>query len=217
MKILKYKNNLLIISLILNLIFIAFVFMYVIRNKESLIQKFIWRFDTEKVIMFGDSHTARGNWNELLNRCDVLNLGFSGFTSGQLEFMMKQYIINRQATYCLIQCGGNDLNRSHFDQDEMNNNIISMIQYLKANNITPVLQSLFHRPNAEYNIMIDSLNNGLEQIAKTNQVDFIDVNPYLDNNNIEKHVESDNIHLNKKGYEIWGELVKTYLIEKETN
>ncbi len=218
MKIPKFKNRFLIFSLILNVIFVALVFVYVIKNKEGLTQKFIWRFNTEKVIMFGDSHTARGNWNKLLDRCDVLNVGFSGFTSGQLNFMMKQYIVDRNATYCFIQCGGNDLNKAHFEADSMNNNIESMIQYFKANNITPVLQSLFHRSDPQYNFMIDSLNLGLQRLAQANNIEFIDLNIYLDeNNNMEEHLVSDKIHLNQKGYEIWGRVLNEYLRENDVN
>lgn len=211
----KFKNSLLIISLILNVVFVAIVLVYVIKNKENITQKFVWKFNTETLIMFGDSHTARGNWNDLLDRCDVLKMGYSGFTSGQLEFMMKQYIVDRNASYCFIQCGGNDLNNAHFDPNKMMNNIASIFNYLKANNITPVLQSLFHRPDLEYNLTIDSLNLELKQLALKNNMDFIDVNPYLDdNNNIDEHLVSDKVHLNRKGYEIWGMVIKDYLMEK---
>ena len=214
----KFKNSLLSISLILNVIFIVLVFIYVIKHKESLTQKFVWRFNTETLIMLGDSHTANGNWNELLDRCDVLNMGYSGFTSGQILYMMKQYVVDRNASYCFIQCGGNDLNKAEFNPDIMMNNISLMVQYLKANNITPVLQSLFHRPNQTYNLTIDSLNMGLQELALANNIDFIDLNPYLDeHNNIGEHLVSDGVHLNQKGYEIWGRLVQEYLIEKGIN
>lgn len=211
----KFKNSLLIFSLILNVMFIVLVFIYVARNKESLTQKFIWKFNTETLIMFGDSHTARGNWNDLFDRRDVLKVGYSGFTSGQLEFMMKQYIVDRNASYCFVQCGGNDLNKAHFDPKQMNSNINSIIKYLKAEKITPVLQSLFHRPDPNYNITIDSLNMGLWQLAQDHGIDFIDVNPFLDkNNNIGEHIESDKVHLNEQGYKIWAGVVQKYLMEK---
>lgn len=208
----KAKNWLLVISIILNAIFFAVLLFYAIKNTESLTQRYVWRFNTETVIMFGDSHTARGNWNVLLDRCDVLKIGYSGFTSGQLVMMMKAYIVDRNAAVCFIQCGGNDLNRANFDPKNMENNISFMIHYLKANHITPVLQSLFHRPNQAYNQTIDSLNVELEKLALNNNVDFIDVNFYLDeNNNIAEHVVSDKVHLNPKGYEIWGKVINDYL------
>lgn len=214
----KFKNTLLFISLILNVIFLVLVIIYVVRNKDSLTQKFVWRFNTETMIMLGDSHTSNGNWNDLLNRCDVLNMGYSGFTSGQIDYMMKQNIVNRNASYCFIQCGGNDLNRAEFNSKIMMNNIAAMIHYLKDENITPVLQSLFHRPDLEYNLTIDSLNVGLKQLALQNDIDFIDLNPYLDeNNNIIEHMLPDNIHLNQKGYEIWGSILCEYLNEKGIN
>ncbi len=214
MKAPKFKNSLLFISLILNVMFIVLVFIYIARNKESLTQKFVWKFNTETLIMFGDSHTARGNWNDLLDRRDVLKVGYSGFTSGQLEFMMKQYIVDRNASYCFIQCGGNDLSKAHFDSGKMMSNITSMINYLQAENITPVLQSLFHRPDPNYNLTIDSLNMGLQQLARDHGIDFIDVNPYLDEkNNIGELLEIDKVHLNEQGYKIWGIVVQAYIDE----
>lgn len=211
----KFKNSLLIFSLIINVVFIVLVFIYVARNKESLMQRFVWKFNTETLIMFGDSHTARGNWNDLLDRRDVLKVGYSGFTSGQLEFMMKQYIVDRNASYCFIQCGGNDLNRADFDPNEMKSNINSIIKYLKAENITPILQSLFHRPDPNYNLTIDSLNMGLQQLARDFGIDFIDVNPFLDeNNSIGEHLQSDKVHLNEQGYKIWAGVLQKYLLEK---
>ena len=210
----KYKNSLLIISLILNVLFIAVALMYVIKHKESLTQKFVWSFNTETLIMFGDSHTANGNWNDLLGRCDVLKLGYSGFTSGQLEFTMKHKIIKRNASYCFIQCGGNDLNKKDYNPKQIMVNIGLMINYLKANDITPVLQSLFQRPDQQYNLTIDSLNADLKQLALSNNIDFIDVNKHLNmNNSIGEHVMPDKIHLNQQGYEIWGMVVKEYLRE----
>ena len=211
----KFKNSLLIVSLLLNVIFIVLVFIYVSRNKESLTQKFVGQFNTETLIMFGDSHIANGNWNELLGRCDVLKIGYGGFTSDQLKIIMKQQITDRNASYCFIQCGGNDLGQKEYDPNRMIENIDWMINYLKENEIVPVLQSLFHRPNHNYNLTIDSLNVGLKQLALNNEIDFIDVNPYLDeNNNISEHVLSDKIHLNQNGYKIWGKVIKDYLREK---
>jgi lysophospholipase L1-like esterase len=165
--------------------------------------------------MFGDSHTANGNWNDLLGRCDVLKLGYSGFTSGQLEFTMKHKIIKRNTSFCFIQCGGNDLNKKDYSPKQMMVNIGLMINYLKANDITPVLQSLFHRPDDRYNLTIDSLNMEIEELAKIHSIDYIDVNQWLNwDNNIGDHVISDKIHLNPEGYEIWGRVIKEYLREK---
>lgn len=188
------------------------VFIYVSRNKESLTQKFVWQFNTETLIMFGDSHTANGSWNNLLNRCDVLTVGYGGLTSGQLKIVMQQEIMDRNASYCFIQCGGNDLSQPDFNHNEMMKNLEWMINYLKDRNIQPVLQSLFHRPNKDYNHRVDSLNVVLQELAIKNDVDFINVNLFLDgNNNISEHVVFDNIHLNEKGYKIWGTAIKGYL------
>lgn len=212
----KYNKSLLIISLVLNVIFIVLVFVYVSKNKESLTQKFIWKFNTETLIMFGDSHTANGPWNKILNRCDVLTVAYGGLTSDQLKNVMEEKIVNRNATWCFIQCGGNDLSKKDFDPNRMMENLEWMINYSRTQSIEPVLQSLFHRPNKTYNLKIDSLNTGLQQLALDNQVDFIDLNPFLDeNNNISENLMYDNIHLNDKGYEIWGRVVQDYLNEKD--
>lgn len=211
----KFKNKLLIISLILNVLLITLASAYIIKNSKGFRQKYLKKFNKEKLIMFGDSHTNRGDWNELLDRNDVLKFGFGGFSSSQLEYIMKQVVIDRNASYCFIQGGGNDIAQPGFSPGRVKDNLESMIIYLKSNNIKPVLQSLFHRPDPEYNLIIDSLNAELKQLALSNNIDFIDVNKHLDaNNSIGDHVMPDNIHLNQKGYEIWGRVIKDYLEEK---
>lgn len=210
----RFSNKLFVISLIINVIFIVLIFIYVSRNKESLTQKFVWRFNTETLIMFGDSHTANGTWNKILDRCDVLTVGYGGLTSDQLKIVMQQEIVDRNASYCFIQCGGNDLGQPDFNPNRMMDNLEWMINYLKDQNIEPVLQSLFHRPNQIYNLKIDSLNIELNHLASRNNVDFINVNLMLnENNNIQEHVLYDKIHLNERGYEIWGRVVQDYLLE----
>jgi lysophospholipase L1-like esterase len=210
----KKIKILLVFSLILNAFFIAVAIIYYINNKESVIQKATWKFKTESVIVFGDSHTARGNWNQLLDRKDIFKVGYSGFTSGQLVEIMQQYLIGRPASVCFIQCGGNDLNRPDFREERMLRNLEIMIQYLQNENISPVLQSLFHRPDADYNQKIDSLNLRIENLAGQYNIAYINVNRLLNpNNNIQDHLESDSIHLNKKGYEIWGSVISNYLHE----
>lgn len=211
----KFKNRLLVISLVLNVMFVAGIAFYVIKNTRGFNQKYLERFKKERLIMFGDSHTNRGDWSALLNRRDVLKMGYGGFTSDQLDFIMRRNLVDRNASYCFIQGGGNDLSKNRLCSDQIISNLQSMVTYLKSNNITPVLQSLFSRPDDAYNQIIDSLNVEIETLAKNNSIDYIDVNELLNKDGaIGDYIMPDNIHLNGKGYEIWGKAIRDYLREK---
>ncbi|MCD4731151.1 MAG: hypothetical protein K8R74_11145 [Bacteroidales bacterium] len=211
----KLKNRLLILSLVLNVLFVTGASFYIIKNTKGFNQKYLMRFKKEKLIMFGDSHTNRGDWSELLSRRDVLKMGYGGFATNHLVYIMRRAIVDRNASFCFVQGGGNDISNNRLCSDQLISNLESIVNYLKSNNITPVLQSLFHRPDDSYNRIIDSLNINIEQLAKNNSIDYIDVNRRLINNDkIENYLLPDKIHLNQKGYEIWGMVIKEYLREK---
>ena len=111
----KLKNRLLILSLVLNVLFLTGASFYIIKNTKGFNQKYLMRFKKEQLIMFGDSHTNRGDWSELLGRRDVLKMGYGGFATNHLEYIMRRVVVDRNASHCFVQGGGNDIsnNRKH--------------------------------------------------------------------------------------------------------
>ena len=76
------------ISLLLNIILLVVIFAGAFRIREHLYQKWIKSKGTATMVMFGDSHTSRGNWNFTIKNETVLRLGFNGFTSDQLTGLL---------------------------------------------------------------------------------------------------------------------------------
>ncbi|MEZ5195580.1 MAG: GDSL-type esterase/lipase family protein [Bacteroidales bacterium] len=216
MKFLKHKA-LLFISLGLNIVFLFLVFHYSINNRESLMQKWIEKKEKATIVMFGDSHTARPDWNVLLSRCDIKRSAYGGFTSEQLLFRIQSDVIRYQPKICFVQCGGNDINSACFSAEEVVRNLQQIINILQANKIVPVVQSLFHRNNnPEYNKKVEKLNDFIQELAMDKNVQYLNIDKFLiDKNGLKKDLTVDNIHLNAKGYDIWVGQLKAFLFEFE--
>lgn len=214
MSFLKQKP-ILILSLSLNFVFVFFVIYFVINNRESLTQKWIEKKGKATIVMFGDSHTARPDWNVLLSRKDVKRSGYGGFTSEQLAFRVYNDVIQYHPQICFIQCGGNDLNSIFYSADNVILNISNIIDSLKAHTIVPVVQSLFHRHNnTAYNTNVEKMNDLLQNLAIEQGVIYLDIDQFLiDENGLRKELTVDNIHFNDQGYLIWVEQVEIFLLE----
>ena len=166
--------------------------------------------------MFGDSHTANANWTSLLSGYSVISLGFSGMTSDQLKNLMMIKVLPLKPQFCFIQGGGNDINSRCYDKKIVVANIQEMIDSLQSYSIQPVIQSLFNRYNdQDYNQQVDSINVLLQQLAKNEGIDFLNINENLvDGNGLKKILTLDGIHLNDEGYSIWANQMQEYLISK---
>ena len=209
------QKTILYFSLILNAIFLLVAIYFVLNNVESLNQKWIDKKGKATIVMFGDSHTARADWNMLLSRYDIKKSGYGGFTSEQLLFRIRQDVIQYQPQICFIQCGGNDINSDCFSNEKVIQNLSSIIDSLNANSIKPVLQSLFHRyGNPGYNEKVEVLNGLLQTLAFSKSVDYLDIDNFLiDEFGLKKDLTIDKIHLNEKGYGVWSDQIKNYYEE----
>ena len=203
----------LLFSVFVNILLLSLLIIYGIKNRENIIQKVIKYRNSATVIMFGDSHIARGDWCLLLNRFDVLRMGYGAFTSEQLVSKLKGGLNDYGAEFCFVQCGGNDINSRCYARELTIKNIKSMIEEIKSQNTIPVILSVFHRFNDPgYNAEADSLNNLLIQLASDEMIDFLDINRGLAaDDNLIKNLVKDHIHLSESGYQIWAGIINGYL------
>ena len=200
-------------SVAVNILLILMFLIYAANHREAIIQKIIKYRNNATVIMFGDSHTARVDWCLLLNRYDVLKMGYGAFTSEQLLNKLKGNLNDYAAEYCFIQCGGNDINSRCYSRELTIKNIETIIDEIKSQNITPVVQSLFHRYNdPKYNAEVDSLNILLTQLASEEMIDFLNINMSLTaNHDLKNNFGKDRIHLSENSYKIWAGIIREYL------
>lgn len=168
------------------------------------------------IVFIGDSQIEYGNWNELLNRGDILNRGIAGdVTSGVLARIEE--VVRHNPTKVFIQVGTNDLSMGMAEKQiiEDYSRVIEEIQEnsqaaIFVNSILPV-QDL---PGEFYqNSEILALNRALKQLCTTKGVTFIDLSEQLtdDLGNLNQALTNDGLHLNAKGYLIWADILTTRL------
>ncbi|MDD8017314.1 MAG: GDSL-type esterase/lipase family protein [Bacteroidota bacterium] len=167
------------------------------------------------VVMFGNSITAGGLWNELLGRERVVNRGIgSDNTVGMLHRM--QYVYNLKPKLCFIMAGINDI---YADEpiEKIFSNYIQIIDTLQAHKIIPVIQSTLHvnpkwKRAEQKNPEITQLNFLLADYARTHSVEFLDLNVLLSSNGILRdEYTTDGVHLTASAYAQWRDILEPVL------
>jgi len=171
------------------------------------------------IVMFGNSITEMAEWNELLNRTDIVNRGISGdITSGMLNRIETVTMVEPRV--CFILGGINDILKN-VSMDSTVSNINKIVIILKNDSVRPVIQSVIYTgsdyPNfSRINEEVFKINNELINIAKTNEIEFIDLNKYLSENNcLKKDYTHDGLHLNAQGYRVWSKILNEFLLINE--
>lgn len=214
------KNRLLLASLILNILFVFAGIIIIAHEKDKINEKLSTRFPkvfrgNRKIVLYGNSLTFMGNWNNYLDRNDLKNSGLIGYTTSHLALLINESVIRYKPEVCFIEGGINDI-RTGIPLARTYNNFSAIVDTLLSKDIIPVLQStLFVRlPDDEVtNMKIDSLNKFLKVISVSHNITFIDLNILLsEGNRIKKEYTTDGIHLNKEAYKIWARKIKSVLV-----
>lgn len=170
------------------------------------------------VIFLGNSITAGVDWNELLGMKHARNRGISGdITFGVLERLDE--VIEGKPAKVFILIGINDISRNIPDSLIIGNyrKMISRIQagspktkiYLQT--LLPVNNEYTQFKN-HYNKdeHILQVNDALKKIAKTNNIQLIDLYPHFQDGTgkLNKQYTEDGLHLNAAGYQHWAAILK---------
>ncbi len=207
----------LIISLILNAIFLSVIVTFSVEFNKDIRQKITNRTKCN-IVMYGNSLTYMGDWQKLLFRFDVRNEGQDGFTTGELKNVLQQHVISHQPKICFLEGGINDI----FQQIPLpviQANYTSMVDTLLKHKIEPVIQSTLYvdsLPESITNQKVDSFNVILRQMCAERGIKYLNLNSLLsENKRLKPEINTDDIHLNKKGYLLWREMVKEVLKTKD--
>lgn len=190
----------------------------------------IYKKKSADVVMLGDSHTHGANWNELLDRNNVVERGVPGdIVEGFLNRI--KYVTELKPKVCFIMGGINDI-YNWIPVEKIYQKYISLITELKRNGISPVIQAVIYsgkdygkewleqnspesnpvEVNRSRNAEVEKLNMMLKNFADRNKIDFIDLNSKLSLGKfLRKEFSADDLHLNPAGYKIWGEEVEKIL------
>lgn len=162
-------------------------------------------------VMLGNSITQYVNWNELLNRTDIINRGIGMDVTAGFKDRLN-HVTDLNPKYCFIMGGINDI-LFNIKVDEILANYEDIILALKAENIIPIIQStLFVSDSYEnansINNKVNNLNSKLIQLSQSHDAKYLDLNHILSSNNkLKESYTTDGIHLNGKGYLEWKKIL----------
>lgn len=176
--------------------------------------------DSSRVVFMGNSITEE--WikysPEFFNSNSYINRGISGQTTGQILMRFRADVIKLNPRIVVLLCGTNDIaeNQGPTTLEMIENNISSMIEIAKSNNIKIILCSIL--PVHEYYWSKDikpaekviKLNHWLKKYSFKNDVYYLDYfSSFVDKNNgMKSKYSKDGVHPNKEGYTIMEPLIQ---------
>ena len=182
-------------------------------------------FGEKRIVFIGDSITEF--WSEVcpafFNGKPYINRGISGQTSPQMLVRFRADVIALQPTIVVLLAGVNDIagNTGPSTFEMITNNILSMVELAKANQIKVILCSVLPANNFLWKTKtypaekIIKLNILLKKYAEENQIYYLDYCSAMADEQKGMRVElaDDGLHPNKKGYELMATLFEKAIEE----
>ncbi|MBP0903862.1 SGNH/GDSL hydrolase family protein [Mariniflexile gromovii] len=174
-----------------------------------------------RVVFMGNSITERWvDFNpDFFTKNNYVGRGISGQTSSQMLLRFKQDVVNLKPKAVVIHAGTNDIagNTGPITIPEIAENIFSMAEIAKANNIKVVLASVLPAssyswsPSIEPIEKISELNSLIKNYAKKNGMVYLDYYSSMvnDEKGLKKEYGRDTVHPNLEGYHVMEPLVIT--------
>lgn len=176
-------------------------------HQKSFYEKFDCR---NKIVFIGDSITTPCDWNELLDRHDIVNRAMEGDTTyGVLERL--DFYLDQRPKCIFIMIGINDIHH-RIDMDTIKSNHKLIIDKILSKNVQLFVQSTLKTKYIRLNKDVEMLNDYLVEQCKLLSVQYIDLNKkLLDNNLLSNKYSDDMAHLNGDGFIIWKEIISPYI------
>ena len=189
-------------------------------NSELLLPK----ANEHRVIFMGNSITE--GWlsirPEFFKNKPYVNRGISGQTTPQMLLRFRQDVIHLKPSTVVLLAGINDIaeNTGPSTIEMIANNIISMAELAKANQIKVIICSVLPANNFPWRKGIKpaekvrKLNLILQLYSYKNKLAYVDYYSAMvnDSHGLKKELGEDGIHPNKKGY-----LIMEPILEKAIN
>lgn len=155
------------------------------------------------IVMLGDSHTYRVNWNELLGMHNILNRGIDGdITHGFLDRLDDILTLNKPK-YIFVLGGYNDF-RKGYDLKDVFENYKKIIQKIRNAGTKVIITATFYDVKGNYREEITTLNVLMREYCKVNSIDYVDLNSKFSKDGyMLAQFSSDGIHLNAEAYTFW--------------
>lgn len=169
---------------------------------------------SKNVVFMGDSITEFWKVNDpvFFIKNSFINRGISGQTTPQMLLRFRQDVINLKPTTVVILAGINDIaeNTGPITIKQIFENIVSMVELAKANNIEVILCSVLPANHFYWNPKLPpaekviELNLLLQNYSNTNKISYVDYyNAMVDNEKgLLKKYGEDGVHPNLEGYKV---------------
>ncbi|MER3373674.1 MAG: SGNH/GDSL hydrolase family protein [Allomuricauda sp.] len=182
-----------------------------------------------RVVFMGNSITE--GWSnanqDFFTDNPYINRGISGQTTPQMLLRFRQDVIDLNPKIVVILAGTNDIagNTGPMTLEQIRDNILSMVELAKVNNISPIVCSVLPaydypwRPGLQPNIKIPKLNTLLKNMASEQGVMYLDYFSAMadDRNGLPKALTTDEVHLTKAGYAEMERLVQKAIAQVINN
>ncbi len=195
------------------------------RYREDNIKLGLPRLGENRVVFMGNSITE--GWKDVdpdfFKDKPYINRGISGQTTPQMLVRFRADVVNLKPKVVVILAGTNDIagNTGPVTLEMIEDNIASMVEIAKANNINVVLCSVL--PAYDYPWKsglqpaekIVALNKWIKDYSEKNKIIYADFfTPMADERNgLKKEYSEDGVHPNKDGYDVMTPLVEKAIAE----
>jgi lysophospholipase L1-like esterase len=147
----------------------------------------------------------------------VVNRGFGGSMLPEVTAFVDRIIIPHQPMLVVVYCGGNDINAGR-SADQVMRDFQALVKAIHGALPTTRIAYISIAPNPARWAQVETVkaaNKAIQQFVATDStLDFIDVFPHmLGSDGLPKPdiFQDDRLHMNRKGYEIWTEVVRPHL------
>lgn len=168
------------------------------------------------IVMFGDSITKGGKWEELLNRSNIYN---EGVKNRKLIAMVNDLdsVYRHNPKIVFIMGGINDI-AGGISVYKIFEKYKIIVERLQSRNIIPVIQATLYtrQKKAWFNPDVTRLNQMLYRYAKNNRIEYINLNRRLSwKSTLIQDYTSDGLHLRENAYVVWGRHINRVLNKHE--
>lgn len=168
--------------------------------------------DTSAIVFVGTSLTQWFPVQEMFKMANIQNRGVAANTTANILNRLGDIVKNKPFKV-FIEGGTNDIDK--LPTDSIFSNIKMIIAQIRAGspNSKIYYQSVLPMGEGQFKEKIENLNQLINAYCARNQIVFINLYPdFLRGNGIKKELTIDGIHLTGKGYAIWAEDIKKYVL-----
>lgn len=178
-----------------------------------------------RVVFMGNSITE--GWiiadPDFFKENSFINRGISGQTTPQLLIRFRQDVVNLKPKAVVLLAGTNDIagNTGPSSLEMIEDNIMSMVEISKANNVKVILCSVL--PVFDYpwkqginpSEKIVELNRRIKSYSEENQIIYADYFSAMvdEKNGLKKEYSKDGVHPNLEGYKVMKPIIEKAIKE----